>query len=604
MWEIFEYFCTRFGLRSERKRTRELNVDEDDMNDQTCKQRKLNHQYIASEQFLCPAASWRPAAATKRQSLPSGQPRRGGLSKAETSWLAESKENIIDISDTEDVEVVGMWQDTNTLRKCPVYRTGINRKDIQPDDEIEVVKVVEPLSKEMERNRNSITIMQTPRAISSINGKTSSRNHLPQPLKVMHSSSRSEDRKPRLALNESFRLEDKMKYSQLLQKYTNVPLQTSIKTPVNLQKREVSPAGLELSRKNSKNVIIDLTKPDRVTQRRHVEISKNREHQPSTSSSRRDSGDEPQVIKSNSLDRLLKLNIYCQEDLVTSINEKYKQKIQAWKKEEMEEKIKVDHFKKRDKKFQMESLERLTNYLKITDAIVEDICIEEESKLPQLTSDMEKLIDEALIPKPPNEVLVEAFGLPIKRHDMQTLAGLNWLNDEVINFYMELLRERGKLENYLSVYAFNTFFYPRLLSGGHAALKRWTRKVDIFSFDLLIVPVHLGVHWCLAAIDLCNKTIKYYDSMGSPNNKCLQSLMKYLQEESLDKKKQKFDTSGWQMENVQDIPQQMNGSDCGMFSCVYAEFICRNAKFTFTQKDMPYFRRKMVYEIFKQKLLM
>jgi sentrin-specific protease 1 len=55
---------------------------------------------------------------------------------------------------------------------------------------------------------------------------------------------------------------------------------------------------------------------------------------------------------------------------------------------------------------------------------------------------------------------------------------------------------------------------------------------------------------------------------------------------------------------LQDIPQQMNGSDCGMFSCMYAEFICRNADITFTQEDMPYFRRKMVYEIYTCKLLM
>ncbi|GFG37084.1 hypothetical protein Cfor_07923 [Coptotermes formosanus] len=179
-----------------------------------------------------------------------------------------------------------------------------------------------------------------------------------------------------------------------------------------------------------------------------------------------------------------------------------------------------------------------------------------------------------------------------------------YMETSVINFYMELLTERGKLENYPSVYAFSTFFYPRLLSGGHAALKRWTRKVDIFSHDLIIVPVHLGVHWCLATIDFRNKAVKYYDSMGSPNNKCLQSLMKYLQDESLDKKKTAFDTSGWQTENVQKIPQQMNGSDCGMFACTFAEYICRDVDITFTQQEMPYFRRKMVYEIYTCKLLM
>ena len=43
-------------------------------------------------------------------------------------------------------------------------------------------------------------------------------------------------------------------------------------------------------------------------------------------------------------------------------------------------------------------------------------------------------------------------------------------------------------------------------------MKRWTRKVDIFSFDLILVPVHLGMHWCLATIDLKRKAVFYYDS--------------------------------------------------------------------------------------------
>ena len=63
---------------------------------------------------------------------------------------------------------------------------------------------------------------------------------------------------------------------------------------------------------------------------------------------------------------------------------------------------------------------------------------------------------------------------------------------------MNMLMERGGGEGRAKVYAFNTFFYPKLMSGGHAAVRRWTRKVDVFSFDYILVPVHLGVHWCLS----------------------------------------------------------------------------------------------------------
>ena len=69
---------------------------------------------------------------------------------------------------------------------------------------------------------------------------------------------------------------------------------------------------------------------------------------------------------------------------------------------------------------------------------------------------------------------------------------------------------------------------------GHSALKRWTRKVDIFSFDLILIPVHLGMHWCLATIDLKRKGVFYYDSMGGDNTECLDALLQYLQVSYLD----------------------------------------------------------------------
>ena len=54
---------------------------------------------------------------------------------------------------------------------------------------------------------------------------------------------------------------------------------------------------------------------------------------------------------------------------------------------------------------------------------------------------------------------------------------------------------------------------------------------------------------------------------------------------------------------MKNIPQQLNGSDCGMFVCKFAEFISRDAAFTFSQQDMPYFRKRMMWEIVKDTLL-
>lgn len=108
----------------------------------------------------------------------------------------------------------------------------------------------------------------------------------------------------------------------------------------------------------------------------------------------------------------------------------------------------------------------------------------------------------------------------------------------------------------------------------------------------------------MSIIHFKNKTIKYYDSMGHPNYMVLEALENYLKEESLDKRKTPFDTSDWSFECVRDCPQQKNGSDCGVFSCQFAEFVSRDSAISFEQQHMPYFRRKMIFEIATGKLML
>ncbi|KAH8401080.1 hypothetical protein KR009_002875 [Drosophila setifemur] len=223
------------------------------------------------------------------------------------------------------------------------------------------------------------------------------------------------------------------------------------------------------------------------------------------------------------------------------------------------------------------------------------------SELPQLTAEQDSLFRK-LISGPDSEVLVTKFHLDIKRSDIHTLLGSNWLNDEVINFYMNLIAERSQQRMTLlpKVYAMSTFFLPRLLDKGYDGMSRWTRNVDLFSKDIILVPVHVNkVHWGMAIVHMRDRSIRYYDSLGHCNDLVLVALVEYMQKESLDKRRRCFHHSGFLIENVpvSRIPQQTNGSDCGVFSCMYAEYIARDKPITFSQKNMNYFRQKMVLEI-------
>ncbi|PAV67979.1 hypothetical protein WR25_23347 [Diploscapter pachys] len=206
---------------------------------------------------------------------------------------------------------------------------------------------------------------------------------------------------------------------------------------------------------------------------------------------------------------------------------------------------------------------------------------------------------------PHDEVFSEAFSIRVARKDLLTLRGAEWLNDEIINFYLNLVVDRAEKDaSFPKTYMFNSFFFETLLKRGYAGVKRWTRKVDIFSYDIILVPIHLTVHWCMAIIDLGEKRIEYYDSLcGDDRIGIPEKLRDYLEAESLDKKNIEFDTSEWQIGQRFDIPLQMNGSDCGVFATHFADFAARRADILFNQSHMDYYRRRMVYEICTKQLM-
>ncbi|XP_063067588.1 sentrin-specific protease 2 [Engraulis encrasicolus] len=241
-----------------------------------------------------------------------------------------------------------------------------------------------------------------------------------------------------------------------------------------------------------------------------------------------------------------------------------------------------------------------------------------EEELPRLTKEMHQEVCAALAQRDASLVLSSAFKLHITQRDLATLQEGSWLNDEVINFYLNLVMSRSmgqqgapgssgvsSSSGLRRVYSFSTFFFPKLRGGGHAAVRRWTKAVDLFTFDLILVPLHLGVHWSLAVVDFKMKSVKSYDSMGQRHDDICNLVLRYLKEEMSAKKGKDLDLSKWTVCSLKasEIPQQKNGSDCGVFACKYADYISRSRPLTFRQCHMPLFRKLMIWEILNQRLL-
>lgn len=176
--------------------------------------------------------------------------------------------------------------------------------------------------------------------------------------------------------------------------------------------------------------------------------------------------------------------------------------------------------------------------------------------------------------------------------DLGTLEEQNWLNDQIINMYGELIMEATQQK----VHFFNSFFHKQLVAKGYEGVKRWTKKVDLFSKSLLLIPIHLEIHWSLVTVNMATKTISYYDSQGIVFRHTTDNILKYILSEAKEKKQAAFQKS-WKVNIIKGIPQQKNDSDCGVFVLEYCRCLSLKKPLTFSQDDMPRIRKRIYKEL-------
>lgn len=315
---------------------------------------------------------------------------------------------------------------------------------------------------------------------------------------------------------------------------------------------------------------------------------------------------------------------------------------------------------------------------------------------PELPLEQEELVERTLMK---SGKIAHMPGAGVESHDIRKLEPGQWLNDEVINFYMKLIEKRSseafqrrnqarearkrlehnsytdgipdhavidgtrltdialvraakkKWNGIWNVHVFNSFFYEKLSKGGYSGVRQWTRKVDIFTKDKVLIPINVGqMHWTCAAINLRDCRFEYYDSMHTRNPRVFTYLADYLAAEYKDKKKEEYgplDLSGWTRYFSRQCPAQSNGFDCGVFATMTIEQLSRRnpldgplldelsaekvlkhsmelaqtgcaddgesesedessateEEWNFSQQNMPYLRRRMIYEIVSTALL-
>lgn len=222
--------------------------------------------------------------------------------------------------------------------------------------------------------------------------------------------------------------------------------------------------------------------------------------------------------------------------------------------------------------------------------------------------------------------LANINGCIITEEDLMRLRPGIWLNDEIVNAYLELVdkrmeelrgegkdgtRENGRRAGKLpKVKIMNSFFYSTLVSYNraqqrsgydYARVRRWTRRFDVFSYDMLIIPINQqNTHWTLGVVNFQDKYVMHLDSLGNGGSeKIREYLMRWVKDEAMDKRKgEGFLESEWKLVARPDVPRQENSDDCGVFTCKFADFLARGwNRFSFDQRHMNYFRSRIAHEL-------
>lgn len=137
------------------------------------------------------------------------------------------------------------------------------------------------------------------------------------------------------------------------------------------------------------------------------------------------------VTRVNTLEEALALSPVYESKFLTNFRSRFSAKERERQRlvevEQIKSKIHADNRKEWENTVE----ERLRKILEITPKAVVDERVEEVVILPHLTDEMELIIEGAMRPHPDSEILCDAFNLTITRRDINSLAGLNWLNDQV-----------------------------------------------------------------------------------------------------------------------------------------------------------------------------
>ena len=200
-----------------------------------------------------------------------------------------------------------------------------------------------------------------------------------------------------------------------------------------------------------------------------------------------------------------------------------------------------------------------------------------------IPSELKDYVERLLSFPPAKVILIDKFSVQFKHHDLLRLNSRVWLNDEVVNFFMKLFEERectaaaSNMARKSNLFM-NSFFYFKL-TGSHGGfnynnVKKWTKNQNVFSYNLIFIPINAANHWTMVCVSIPTREIMYLNSLSSLKDEgktILMNIVMWLKLE-FESKSLSGPFLDFNVKNVR-CPQQLNTDDCGVFILAYADLL-------------------------------
>lgn len=212
-----------------------------------------------------------------------------------------------------------------------------------------------------------------------------------------------------------------------------------------------------------------------------------------------------------------------------------------------------------------------------------------------LQKDELKKLDDVIKMTSSGQIQMDVVKGKLSTHDLKTLlptafngSPIGWLNDAVINEYLSLLVEHEKSKAGYKhrrggpappVHAFASQWYQSA-SNNIKSIERWASRKqlggkNLLDANLILIPVCSGSHWRLAVIKPKAKSVEILDSMHWGVDDIANTVQDWLKQELGDL----YIEEDWSVLRAHRSMKQMNGSDCGVFTCLNALAALRGVDF-------------------------